>query len=84
MFCEPIDKQTQDYTPASRDDPFRLLEEDREGQKERILEKTEATLHTALLFVGGHQFLVGKLCRVEHIGRDDEAGPTRTSCATRS
>src|SRR5258708_6290164 len=69
---QPVDQQTQHQHQAEGRNPLRLLYKDRGGQKEGIFEKTEAALHTLLVFVGLEQLLVGELRGIEHVGSDEE------------
>ena len=74
VFGQAVDEQTQHHHQAERHDALGLLHEDRGGQKQRIFEESEAALHTVLLFVGPDELVVGELCGIEHIGRDQEGG----------
>src|SRR5258706_11352967 len=72
VLGQPVDQQTQHHHQAQGRNPLGLLHKDRGGQKQRILEKTEAPLHTLLVFVGLDQLLVGEQRGIEHVGSYQE------------
>src|SRR5262245_54620613 len=61
MFRQPIDEQAQHHHQTKGHETLGLLDEDGGGEKQRILEKTEATLHTVLLLVRLNELLVRQL-----------------------
>jgi hypothetical protein len=74
VFGQPIDQQTEHHHERERHEPLGLLDEEGGGQKQRILEKTEAALDAVLLLVGLDELLVRELGGVEDIGGDQEGG----------
>jgi hypothetical protein len=74
VLGEPIDQQAEDHHEAEGDDAGGLLDEDGGGQKQRVLEKTEAPLDTVLFLVRLDQLLVGELAGVQDICGDEEGG----------
>jgi hypothetical protein len=72
VLGEPVDQQAEQHHHAEGDGALLLLDEDRGGQKERILKEGEAPFHAALLFVRLEELLIGQLRGIEHIGDDQE------------